>query len=73
MPQAELAAAHHLLKPHFRVKIVYNYGLWKMESPLLDCLLHKLEWYVNGTVSGYGKQTVSRDKYFSGYAKLMYE
>jgi hypothetical protein len=72
MPQAKLAAAQHLLKPHFRVKIVYNYGLWELESPLLNCLLHKLEWYVNGAVSRYDKKTVSQDKYFSGNAKLMY-
>jgi hypothetical protein len=75
MPQAELAAAQWISSfssPCFRVNIIYNYGLWKLASPLLNCLLHKLEWYVNGAVSRYGKKT-HQDKYFSGYAKLMYK
>jgi hypothetical protein len=30
LQQVELAAAQHLLKLCFRVKIVYNYGIWAL-------------------------------------------
>jgi hypothetical protein len=46
MQQVELAAVQHLLKPCFRVDIIYNYGLWLRTSHIIDWKLQVMYVYL---------------------------